>query len=74
MCARRCSSMKVAPGVDDDGLAGHGLGAAHRNHHVGAVSLSAAFFSSEPAAETATISGRRFAVARVPSAILAPHN
>src|SRR5690242_6044536 len=28
-----------APGVDDDGLAGHGLAAAHRDHHVGAVVL-----------------------------------
>src|SRR6478752_4739605 len=28
-----------ASGVDDDGLAGHGLGAAHRDHHVGAVVL-----------------------------------
>src|SRR6516165_1548921 len=25
--------------VDDDGLAGHGLGAAHGNHHVGAIVL-----------------------------------
>src|SRR3982074_3778534 len=28
-----------ASGVDDDGLAGHGLGAAHRDHHVCAVVL-----------------------------------
>src|SRR5271169_5364717 len=28
-----------ASGVDDDGLAGHGLGAAHGHHHVGAVVL-----------------------------------
>src|SRR3954465_4839998 len=28
-----------ASGVDDDGLAGHGLGAAHGDHHVGAVVL-----------------------------------
>jgi hypothetical protein len=32
-------SMKDASGVDDDGLAGHGLGAAHGDHHVGAVVL-----------------------------------
>jgi hypothetical protein len=25
--------------VDDDGLAGHGLGAAHGDHHIGAVVL-----------------------------------
>src|ERR1051325_4889544 len=29
--------MEDASGVDDDGLAGHGLGAAHGDHHVGAV-------------------------------------
>src|ERR1700760_4741000 len=28
-----------ASGVDDDGLAGHGLGAAHGDHHIGAVVL-----------------------------------
>src|ERR1700752_1226850 len=28
-----------ASGVDDDGLAGHGLGAAHGDHHVGAIVL-----------------------------------
>src|SRR6516225_3656727 len=32
-------SMKVAAGVDDDRLAGHRLGAAHRDHHFGAVVL-----------------------------------
>jgi hypothetical protein len=32
-----------APGVDDDGLAGHGLGAAHGDHHVGAVVLVGRF-------------------------------
>ena len=31
--------MEDAPSVDDDGLAGHGLGAAHGDHHVGAVVL-----------------------------------
>src|SRR6201989_86017 len=31
--------MENASGVDDDGLAGHGLGAAHGDHHVGAVVL-----------------------------------
>ena len=29
--------MKMAPGIDDDCLAGHRLGAAHRDDHVGAV-------------------------------------
>ena len=43
--------MKVAAGVDDDRLTGHGLGAAHRDHHVGAVVLVGGFFSSEVAAE-----------------------
>ena len=33
------ASVEDASGVDDDGLAGHGLGAAHGNHHVGAVVL-----------------------------------
>src|SRR6195952_3295886 len=33
------TSVEDAPGVDDDGLAGHGLGAAHGDHHVGAVVL-----------------------------------
>ena len=28
-----------ASGVDDDGLSGHGFGAAHGDHHVGAVVL-----------------------------------
>jgi hypothetical protein len=31
--------MKDAPGVDDDGLADHGFGAAHGDNHVGAVVL-----------------------------------
>ena len=31
--------MKVAAGVDGDRLAGHGIGAAHRDHHGGAVIL-----------------------------------
>ena len=31
--------MKQAPGVDDDRLAGHGLGATHSDHHVGAIVL-----------------------------------
>jgi hypothetical protein len=31
--------MKHAPGVDDDRLAGHGFGAAHGNHHIGAIVL-----------------------------------
>src|SRR6478752_3694058 len=33
------TSVEDASGVDDDGLAGHGLGAAHGDHHVGAVVL-----------------------------------
>src|SRR6202012_578159 len=33
------TSMENASGVDDHGLAGHGLGAAHRDNHVGAVVL-----------------------------------
>ena len=33
------TSMKDPPRVDDDRLAGHGLGAAHGDHHVGAVVL-----------------------------------
>jgi hypothetical protein len=36
--------MKLAAGVDDDRLAGHGLGTAHRDHHVvGAVILAGGF-------------------------------
>jgi hypothetical protein len=31
--------MKAAAGGDDDRLAGHGFGAAHRDRHVGAVIL-----------------------------------
>ena len=31
--------MKMASGVDDDRLACHGLGAAHRHHHIGSVIL-----------------------------------
>src|SRR6516165_8143683 len=37
--ARPVVSVEDAPGVDDDCLAGHCLGAAHRDHHVGAVVL-----------------------------------
>ena len=37
--ARIPALVKDASGVDDDGLAGHGLGAAHGDHHVGAVVL-----------------------------------
>jgi hypothetical protein len=40
----------MAAGVDDDRLAGHGVGAAHRDHHVGEVSLSVGFFSDGPRA------------------------
>jgi hypothetical protein len=36
--------MKVAAGVDEDHLAGHGLGAAHRDHQVGAVVLVGGLF------------------------------
>jgi len=36
--------MKIAPGVDDDRLAGHGFGAAHRDHDVGALVLVGGLF------------------------------
>ena len=36
--------MKAAAGGDDDRLAGHGFGAAHRDHHVGAVILVGRLF------------------------------
>src|SRR5579863_7172728 len=32
-------SVKKASGIDDDGLTGHGLGAAHGDDHVGAIVL-----------------------------------
>src|SRR5437016_6382148 len=38
------ASMKVPPGVDCDRLAGHRVGAAHRDHHVGAVVLVGRLF------------------------------
>src|SRR5215472_11147720 len=38
------ASMKIAPGVDDHRLAGHRRGAAHRDHHVGAVVLVGGLF------------------------------
>src|SRR5260370_23766317 len=38
------ASVEVAPGVDDDRLAGHRLGAAHRDHHVGAIILVGRLF------------------------------
>src|ERR1700730_15561932 len=38
------SSMEVAAGVDDHRLAGHRLGAAHRDHHVGAIVFVGGFF------------------------------
>ena len=59
-------SMKYPSGIDDNRLPGHRLGAAHGATMSAQSSLSAAFFSSEPAA-SARFSGRRFAVARVPS-------
>src|SRR5262249_33084272 len=37
--ARAPRSMKQAARVDDDGLAGHGFGATHRDHHLGAIVL-----------------------------------
>jgi hypothetical protein len=59
--------MKYPTGIDDDGLPGHGLGAAHGDHDVGAAPSSAGFVSSELAAERSICSGLRLAVARVPS-------
>src|SRR6266851_2385303 len=38
------SSMKVAAGIDNHRLAGHGLGAAHCNHHIGAIVLVGGLF------------------------------
>src|SRR5206468_5280426 len=38
------SSVKVAAGVDDHGLAGHRFGAAHRDHHIGAIVLVGRLF------------------------------
>src|SRR3954468_20467618 len=32
-------SVKIAAGIDDGGLAGHRVGSAHRDHHVGAILL-----------------------------------
>src|SRR6202040_313362 len=43
-CYLPTASMKVAPGIDDDRLAGHRLGAAHRDHHGGAVVLVGGLF------------------------------
>jgi hypothetical protein len=43
--------MKLAAGVDDDRLAGHGLGTAHRDHHIaGAVILAGGLFKNDVAA------------------------
>src|SRR5438270_10385884 len=39
MSIGRCLSVKIAAGIDDDRLAGHRFGAAHRDDHVGAVVL-----------------------------------
>jgi len=36
--------MKEASGVDEHRLAGHGLAAAHRDHHVGVVVLLGGLF------------------------------
>src|ERR1700730_18376279 len=38
------ASMKIAPGVDGDRLPGHRVGAAHRDHHVGAIILVGRLF------------------------------
>src|SRR5436190_12334597 len=37
-------SVKIAAGIDDDGLAGHRIGTAHRDDHVGAVVLIGGLF------------------------------
>src|SRR3954470_10171760 len=37
-------SVKIAAGIDDDGLACHRVGAAHRDHHVGAIVLVGGLF------------------------------
>jgi hypothetical protein len=37
--AMREQSVECAAGIDDDGLAGHRLSAAHRHHHVRAIVL-----------------------------------
>jgi hypothetical protein len=55
-------STEDSSGVDDDGLAGHGFGAAHDDHQSAQSSLSAGFFRSELAAERAICSDRRLAV------------
>ena len=56
-----------ASGVDDDGLAGHGLGAAHGDHHVGAVVLVGGLLQERARCGALDLLGRRLAVARVPS-------
>jgi hypothetical protein len=43
----QAASIKVAARVDDDRLAGPGLGAAHHDHHLGEPSLSVGFFSRD---------------------------
>ena len=55
-------SMEDEPSVDDDGLAGHGLGAAHGDDHVGAVVLVGGLLSSELGAERSICSDRKLAV------------
>lgn len=59
--------MKVAAGGDDDRPAGHRLGGAHCDHHVGAVVVVGELFKSEVAEERSIRSGRRLEVGREPS-------
>ena len=58
-------SMENTSGVDDDRLAGHGLGAAHGDHHVGAIALVGCALQQR--ARSSICSARRLDVARVPS-------
>jgi hypothetical protein len=59
--------MKYPSRVDHHRLSGHGFGAAHRDHHVGAAVLVAGFFRSDEEAERSTCSTRRLTAALVPS-------
>ena len=55
--------MKMASGVDDDRLACHGLGAAHRHHHIGSVILVGGLLQRR----AGRVARKKLDVARVPS-------
>ena len=66
-CERGRLLMKQASGVDNDRLASHGLGAAHSDHHVGAIVLVGGLLQERSGRGALDLLGTEIDVARVPS-------